>query len=62
MMLRKKQFRIFFVFDSERKVILLIGGDKRGDKKFYNKMIPAADKLYDEYIRLKEVAHEKRKR
>jgi hypothetical protein len=29
---------------------LLIGGDKTGDDRFYKKMIPVADRLYDEYI------------
>lgn len=43
-------FRIFFAFDPERKAILLIGGDKRGDKRFYKRMIPLADKLFDIYL------------
>ncbi len=30
--------------------ILLIGGDKTGNKRFYKKMIPVADRLYDEHI------------
>jgi hypothetical protein len=39
-------FRIFFAFDPKREAILLIGGNKRGDKNFYETMIPKADKLY----------------
>jgi hypothetical protein len=50
---KKRLFRIFFIFDAERKAILLIGGDKRGNKRFYDKMIPMADKLYGDYIKLK---------
>ena len=30
--------------------ILLIGGDKSGDPKFYRRMIPVADDLYDEHL------------
>ena len=30
--------------------ILLIGGDKTGDNRFYERMIPIADTLYDTYI------------
>jgi len=30
--------------------ILLIGGDKTGDKRFYDRMIPIADTLYDEHL------------
>jgi hypothetical protein len=28
----------------------LIGGDKTGDKRFYDRMIPVADDLYDIYL------------
>jgi hypothetical protein len=30
--------------------ILLIGGDKTGDNRFYQKYIPLADNLYDIYL------------
>ena len=50
---KKRLFRIFFIFDTDRQAILLIGGDKRGEKKFYGKMIPLADNLYEEYIKSK---------
>jgi hypothetical protein len=42
--------RVFYAFDPRRAAILLIGGDKTGDKRFYERMIPIADRLYDEYI------------
>jgi hypothetical protein len=45
-----KPLRIFYAFDPRRTAILLIGGNKAGNKRFYRKMIPIADKLYDEYI------------
>jgi hypothetical protein len=48
---KMRLFRIFFVFDLDRKAILLIGGDKRGDKRFYERMIPIADDLYDSHIK-----------
>ncbi len=47
---KQRIIRIFFVFDPLRNIVLLIGGDKRGKKKFYNEMIPIADNLYDEYL------------
>jgi len=28
----------------------LIGGDKTGDPKFYDRMIPVADSIYDDYL------------
>jgi hypothetical protein len=42
--------RVFYAFDPRRSAILLIGGDKTGDGRFYDRMIPIADKLYDIYI------------
>jgi len=47
---RQRLFRILFAFDPDRKAILLIGGDKRGDKRFYQKMIPLADALLVEHM------------
>ena len=38
-------------FGNERDpAILLIGGDKTGDKRFYDRMIPLADDLYDDHL------------
>ena len=51
-----RPIRSFYAFDPRRTAIILIGGDKTGDKQFYKKMIPKADKLYDEY--LKEIEKE----
>ncbi|HUO06799.1 MAG TPA: type II toxin-antitoxin system RelE/ParE family toxin [Phycisphaerae bacterium] len=45
-----KPLRTFFAFDPRRSAILLIGGDKTGDKRFYDRMIPLADALYDVYL------------
>lgn len=50
---KKRVLRILFIFDPDRKAFLLIGGDKRGDKRFYEKMIPIADELYDKYLSLR---------
>ncbi len=51
-----KPIRIFYAFDPRRVAILLIGGDKTGDKRFYEKYIPIADRLYEEY--LQEISRE----
>ena len=41
-----KPFRTFFAFDPRRCAILLIGGNKGGDKRFYGRFVPLADALY----------------
>jgi hypothetical protein len=45
-----RPLRIFYAFDPRRMAILLIGGDKTGDGRFYERMIPLADRLYDEHL------------
>ncbi|MEX2306983.1 MAG: type II toxin-antitoxin system RelE/ParE family toxin [Pirellulales bacterium] len=45
-----KPLRTFFAFDPRRAAILLIGGDKTGDKRFYDRMLPIADDLFDVYL------------
>ncbi|MES0490039.1 MAG: type II toxin-antitoxin system RelE/ParE family toxin [Leptospirales bacterium] len=47
---RKHVYRIFFAFDPKQTGVLLIAGDKRGKNKFYEKMIPIADKLYEKHL------------
>ena len=47
---RGDPYRIFYAFDPRRTAILLIGGDKTGDDRFYERMIPIADALYDTYL------------
>jgi len=46
-----KPLRTLYAFDPRRCAILLIGGEKTGDDRFYEKMIPLADRLYDEYLK-----------
>lgn len=38
--------RTFFVFDPVRRAIVLCAGDKSGDKRFYEKLIPIAEAEY----------------
>lgn len=45
-----RPIRIFYAFDPRRQAILLIGGDKTGDNRFYERMVPIADDLYDVYL------------
>jgi hypothetical protein len=45
-----RPLRTLFAFDPRRTAILLIGGDKTGDKRFYDRLLPIADDLYDQYL------------
>ncbi len=46
-----RPYRVLYAFDPRRRAILLIGGDKTGDKRWYKKFIPVADKLYDQHLK-----------
>ena len=37
--------RIFYAFDPRRSAILLIGGNKAGNQRFYEEYVPVADRL-----------------
>jgi hypothetical protein len=45
-----RPIRVFYAFDPRRSAILLIGGDKTGDGRFYARMIPIANAPYDTYL------------
>ena len=45
-----RPLRIFYAFDPRRTAILLIGGDKTGDNRFYPRFVRRADELYDEHL------------
>ena len=45
-----RPMRVFYAFDPRRVAILLIAADKTGDDRFYERMIPKADDLYDEHL------------
>ncbi len=43
-------YRTLYAFDPKRVAILLIGGNKMGNERWYKKFIPIADVLYDEHL------------
>ena len=48
-------YRILYAFDPRRVAVLLLGGNKGGDDRWYEENIPKADQLYDELLQeLKE--------
>jgi hypothetical protein len=45
-------YRVLYAFDPRRAAILLIGGQKAGNDRWYEVYIPVADKLYDEHLEM----------
>lgn len=52
--LRPKQgrspLRVIYAFDPQRQAVLLIGGDKSGDPKFYRRILVEAESLWRRYL------------
>jgi hypothetical protein len=45
-----RPYRVLFIFDPERNAVLLIGGDKTGNHRWYEEFVPKADAIYTEYL------------
>ena len=45
-----RPYRTLYAFDPRRAAILLIGGDKTGNVRWYEVYVPIADKLYDAHL------------
>lgn len=45
-----RPYRVLYAFDPRRSAILLIGGDKTGNDRWYEQFVPVADRLYDEHV------------
>jgi hypothetical protein len=43
-------YRILYAFDPKREAILLVGGNKGGDDRWYEAHIPIAERLYEEHL------------
>jgi hypothetical protein len=47
---RGRPYRVLLAFDPRRCAILLIGGDKAGQDRWYDIYVPIADRLYDQHL------------
>ncbi len=46
-----RPYRVLYAFDPRRTAILLIGGDKTGNNRWYEADVPVADAIYDRHLR-----------
>ena len=45
-----RPYRVLYAFDPQRAAVLLIGGDKTGQPRWYKIFVPIADSIYDQYL------------
>ena len=46
-----RPYRVLYAFDPRRVAILLLGGDKTGDNRWYGKYVSLADAIYERHLR-----------
>jgi hypothetical protein len=46
----ERHLRVLYAFDPRRTALLLIGGDKTGDRNWYERFVPIADDLFDRHL------------
>lgn len=46
-----RPYRVLYAFDPRRTGVLLIGGDKTGNPRWYREFVPKADVIYAQHLR-----------
>ena len=46
-----RPYRVLYAFDPRRAAMLLIGGEKTGNDRWYEEYVPRADAIYDRHLR-----------
>lgn len=54
--------RILFAFDPKQQAVIILGGNKAVDKRWYETNIPIAEKLYKAHIERQKEEDEKKKK
>jgi hypothetical protein len=44
-------YRVLYAFDPKRDAVLLLGGVKTGQERWYEIHVPIADRIYQEYLK-----------
>ncbi len=55
-----RPYRVLYAFDPRSAALLLIGGDKTGNSRWYDEYVPVADRLYEAHLKEIELEEEKR--
>lgn len=45
-----RPYRVLYAFDPARSALLILGGDKTSDDRWYDTMVPRADAIYTEHL------------
>ncbi len=45
-----RPLRIVYAFDTRREALLIVGGDKTGDDRFYERILPQAERIWERHL------------
>ena len=45
-----RPYRVLYAFDPLRQAVLLVGGDKTGQDRFYQEFLPRAERIWVQYL------------
>jgi hypothetical protein len=46
-----RPYRVLYAFDPARKAVLLVGGNKAGNDRWYEEYVPWAERIFADYLR-----------
>ncbi len=46
-----RPLRAFYTFDPQRQAVVLLGGDKTGEDRFYETMAPRSESIWEQYAK-----------
>ena len=46
-----RPYRVLYAFDPARRAVLLVGGNKTGNDRWYEEYVPWAEKIFADYLR-----------
>ena len=55
---KNEPIRILFAFDPKQQAVIILGGNKSGDKRWYDTNIPIAEAKYAEHLENQQKADE----
>jgi len=56
---RGRPYRVLYAFDPRASALLLVGGDKTGNDRWYDEYVPYADALYADHLKTLREEEEK---
>jgi hypothetical protein len=59
---KREPIRILFAFDPKQQAVIILGGSKQGDKRWYEEHIPIAETLFFEHLERQQKADEEQAR